>query len=81
MQTIYKITIRFPTVSPLYCERTFVMDKHPELLRLARVVEATPGWEIVSQSIDHLMDAKDVIDEVDDEIDMCMREAHIATMN
>lgn len=78
MKTFYTITVEFPTVSPLFCRRNFHVETHDEMMRATKLLGEIAGFRIVGTTINHLMSSREIIDEIDNEIDACMRAAHVA---
>ena len=60
---------------PERLERTFFLSNAADLANITRVAESA-GWQVTSSTIDHVMTPAEIVDEIDQEIDMRLREMH-----
>lgn len=74
MQTIYSVKVRFATVAPLFCDRTYFVATAQAVEELKRLAETT-GYIFLGFSIQHVMDRKEVVQDMVREIGECKRAA------
>lgn len=77
MKMFYKVSVEFPCPGTgLVMRRSFSFARREEADLFVKVAEGRDGLKITGTSIDHLMDAREVFEEIDEEIDLSMRVAH-----
>lgn len=79
MQMIFKVAIEIPAVGSVPAmRRTFCFTDRREAEVFSKMIEQhTGGVKLAGTSIDHLMGACEALDEVDEEIEMATRVAHV----
>lgn len=78
MKMFYKVTVDFPDPTKGFCiRRSFSFASTQEADNFVKLLAQREGSVTVAgTSIDHLMDAREALDEIDEEIDLTMRAAH-----
>lgn len=70
MRMIHTVTVEFDTTPPKYSIRKFFFTSLEDARNFTKLCEQS-GYKIAGYGIEHLMGAKEAVNEIADDIEMC----------